>query len=51
MKRKERRLLAFKWAKLEMKRLGIPRQQLYVFVKMFQEKLQADPNFRYKEES
>ena len=51
MKRKERRRLAFKWAKLEMKKLGVPRRQLKVFVRMFQERLRADSNYRYEEAS
>ena len=46
MKRKERRILAFKWAKQKIKKLGAPRRQLYKFVKMYQEELRKDPLFK-----
>jgi len=49
MKRKERRRLAFKWAKMEIKKHGVPRRQLYKFVKMFQDKLRRNPSFKYEE--
>lgn len=49
MKRKERRILAFKWAKQEMKLLGAPRRQLPKFVRMYQEKLRVDPRYRRDE--
>lgn len=39
MKRKERRILATKLAKEEMKRLTIPRRQLKVFRRMYMDKL------------
>ena len=46
MKRKERRLLAFKLAKKEIKRLGVPRSQLDRFVSMYmREMLQNPQNF------
>ncbi len=47
-KRKARRKLAFKWAKQEIKRLGVPRRQLSKFVTMFRKMLRDDPNFTYK---
>lgn len=49
MKRRQRRLLAHKWAKMEMKRRGVPRRQLKKFVRMFQGELLKNPNYRYSE--
>lgn len=46
MKRKERRLLAFKWAKQDIKKLGAPRSKLYQFVDMYMAKLRMNPNYR-----
>jgi len=46
MRRGQRRLLAFRLAKAEIKRLGVPRSQLNRFVKMYmREMLQNPQNF------
>jgi hypothetical protein len=44
MKRKERRKLATKLAKEELKRLGLPRRQLKVFRRMFNDKIKEAPD-------
>lgn len=43
MKRRERRALAFKLAKEEMKRLKAPRHQLKKFVSMFMDEIKRNP--------
>jgi hypothetical protein len=49
MKRKQRRLLAFKLAKREIKRLGAPRHQLKKFVKMYMDDILNQPD-KYADE-
>ena len=46
MRRRERRILAFKWAKMDLKEMGVPRRQLGTFMKMYQEKLRLDPHYK-----
>ena len=46
MRRRERRTLAFKWAKMDLKEMGVPRRQLIAFVKMYQENLRLNPNYK-----
>ena len=46
MRRRERRTLAFKWAKMDLKEMGVPHRQLIAFVKMYQEKLRLDPHYK-----
>ena len=50
MKRRERRILAFKWAKMDLKEMGVPRRQIGAFVKMYQEKLRLNPHYKRESE-
>ena len=46
MRRRKRRILAFKWAKMDLKEMGVPRRQLGTFMKMYQEKLRENPHYK-----
>ena len=47
MKRKQRRALAFKLAKIELKKLGAPRHRLKMFVDVIMRDILANPE-RYE---